>query len=633
MVQNPVQKRAQRTVSGSAANDADSMPTYLSKNPAGTGYLFRRAVPADVQALIGKREFKTPLGGDYRAACTRCNQLAVDTDNQIAEARARRACTAVTTSEPARPPAQPTLVEISSVPPDFLAQLYSTFVEQTQQGIRTLQLKSQTAWIPSEVFSRERCLATLAVHGDEHVTYGWRAMLDVHLKTAGYRLADSLRDTPAERAMLVEYARAYLAATDPSPLGAAHISYPHTPTLKPEPLASPPMLLSDAIRDFMAHLPAAQRAMKKKHELVLPAFLEVVGDISIKQLRQSHVKDFLLMVQKLPPRWAEMRRKEKLTIRDMAKDSWDTCIAAATYEGSYRASLHTFIESAKRNWQDIGFPTTLTTDFAYEGQRKKAEFKQRALRLDEIRLIFFNDRMEKILRSPTQVHKFWLLAIGLYTGARVREICQVNPQIDYGCQANIWWLRLTDEPGVKPDPAVVKSVKTQPRTIPMHAELVRLGLPDYLDRLKASGARRLFPEWAPTEGNAGAAPAKWVANYLRSIGLHGAANASGNAVRGSHAFRHTLLTYGRKNHVKLRCISGHREASDNAVADGYEDDTILLSLPTMADLLAKLDYGVVLPVPVPALIRPVELRRSQGDARRPQPRTAGTGRARQRSGP
>jgi integrase len=631
MVQKQVQKRAQRTGSGSAADDADFMPTYLSKNPSGTGYLFRRAVPSDVQAIIGKREFKIPLGGDYRAACMRCNQLAVDTDNQIAEARERSARTTLTVPEPPLVAEQPALIEISSVTPEVLTRYRTTVIESMQKNRAALRLKAQNAWIPDE--SGARTLAMLAIYGDEHVTFGWRSMMTNTLTHAGYRLADSLRDTPAERAMLVECAKAYLVVSDPNALNAGYVSHAPTPTLEPKSPSPAAMRLSEAISDFMAHLPAAQLAMKKKHELVLPAFLEVAGDMPITQVRQSHIKDFLLIVQKLPPRWAEMRRKERLTIRNMAKASWDTCIAAATYEGSYRASLHTFIESAKRNWQDIGFPTTLTTDFAYEGQRKKAEFKQRALRLDEIRLIFFNDRMEKILKSPAQVHKFWLLAIELYTGARVREICQLNPQSDYGRQGDIWWLRLTDEPGVNPDPAVVKSVKTQPRTIPMHAELVRLGLPDYLDRLKACGERRLFPEWAPTEGNAGAAPGKWVANYLRSIGLHGTANASGNAVRGSHAFRHTLLTYGRKNHVKLRCISGHRESSDNAVADGYEDETLLLTLPTMAALLAKLDYGVTLPVPAPALIRPIERQQRQGDARRPQPRTAGSGRARQRSGP
>jgi integrase len=188
----------------------------------------------------------------------------------------------------------------------------------------------------------------------------------------------------------------------------------------------------------------------------------------------------------------------------------------------------------------------------------------------------------------------------LYTGARVREICQINPQYDYGCQDNIWWLRLTNEPGVSPDADVVKSMKTgRARTIPMHPELVRLGLPQFLAQLQRGGARRMFPQWAPNKGNAGAGPGKFVANYMRAIGLHGIANEQGNAVRGSHTFRHTLLTYGRKNGVNLRCISGHKESSDNKVADGYEDETVLLPLVEKAERLAKLNYGIELPVARP----------------------------------
>lgn len=202
------------------------------------------------------------------------------------------------------------------------------------------------------------------------------------------------------------------------------------------------------------------------------------------------------------------------------------------------------------------------------------------------------------VRSSAKVHQFWLLAIELYTGGRVREICQINPQHDWGCTDNMFWLTLTNEPGSSPDPDVVKSVKTgRARTIPMPPELVRLGLPDFLTRLKNAGARRLFPQWSPTKGDAGAAPAKWVANFMRSIGLHGVSNEHGNAVRGSHTFRHTLLTYGRKNGVNLRCISGHKESSDNTVADGYEDQTVLLPLNEMAARLSKLDYGIVLPMP------------------------------------
>ncbi|WP_420840695.1 DUF6538 domain-containing protein [Herbaspirillum rhizosphaerae] len=51
----------------------------MFKSPRGIGYIFRRAVPADIQQIIGKREFKHSLGGDFRRASTRCRELAVDT--------------------------------------------------------------------------------------------------------------------------------------------------------------------------------------------------------------------------------------------------------------------------------------------------------------------------------------------------------------------------------------------------------------------------------------------------------------------------------------------------------------------------------------------------------------------------
>ncbi|MDC7707717.1 DUF6538 domain-containing protein [Vogesella indigofera] len=63
------------------------MPQFMFKNPAGTGYLFRRGVPHDVRDIIHKREFKKSLGGDFKAACRECNRLAVETDKQIEAAR------------------------------------------------------------------------------------------------------------------------------------------------------------------------------------------------------------------------------------------------------------------------------------------------------------------------------------------------------------------------------------------------------------------------------------------------------------------------------------------------------------------------------------------------------------------
>lgn len=59
----------------------------------------------------------------------------------------------------------------------------------------------------------------------------------------------------------------------------------------------------------------------------------------------------------------------------------------------------------------------------------------------------------------------------------------------------------------------------------------------------------------------------------------------GFAIRGAHAFRHTILSYGKKQGLNLRCITGHKEQSDNEVADGYEDDTIVRPLAERKRLL------------------------------------------------
>ena len=585
------------------------MPQYMSKSPNGTGYLFRRAVPADARAAIGKREFKVALGGEYRAACQRCRELAVETDRQIEAARTSTAQPGPSAqdAQPANVQSSAPLADVPTITPDFIAHLRATVIEQVHRGDREQRYRVRGSVNPVQKLhdiERVRRWATLAQFGDEVAAQGWRNMLYGTLKRCGYRIGDAQRGSLQERALLVEYAAAYGEALDI--LVADYSGKPRlvrtvsAPLKAPEPAASvSAMRLSTAISEFLAHLPPSQGPMNEKHAFILPAFLEVVGDMPVTDLRQSHVKDFLLTVQKLPPRWTDFRRKDGLGIRELAGRRWEQTLALSTYEGSYLASLRKFIERAVADWQDVGFPTTLTTHIPYVGSRTKTERKQRALRSHEIELIFSGARMKKIITSPAKVHQFWLLAVGLYTGARVREICQINPQYDWGCRDGVWWLRLTNEPGDNPDPEVEKSVKTRrPRTIPMHAELVRLGFPHYLEQMKRAGARRLFPKWKPTCGDAGAAPGKFVSNYMRAIGLHGVENEVGNAVRGSHTFRHTLLTHGRKNGVNLRCISGHKESTDNAVADGYEDETLLVTLHDMATRLAALNYGVTLPTPV-----------------------------------
>jgi integrase len=189
--------------------------------------------------------------------------------------------------------------------------------------------------------------------------------------------------------------------------------------------------------------------------------------------------------------------------------------------------------------------------------------------------------------------------LGLYTGARVNELCQINPQTDVfkDPATGIWCICLNEDS--EAGEGIVKSMKGgKNRAIPMHRHLIELGFPEYLEAIKKTKAKQLFPAWKPRSGRAAPSAIDWFGTFLDEIGLRGVENENGRSLRGMHAFRHTLLTYGRLAGVNLRCISGHAEKSDNPVADGYEDDTLLTTLSDKLDRLDKLDYGLKFPVPL-----------------------------------
>lgn len=261
--------------------------------------------------------------------------------------------------------------------------------------------------------------------------------------------------------------------------------------------------------------------------------------------------------------------------------------------------MNLFLTAAIRDYQDDGFPATLSVKGVKFGGGKGGQNKQRALTHDELKRLFEGVELKSFAAVTQFVHQFWLPVLALFTGARVNELCQINPQTDIllDHKTQIWCILLSDETCA--GDGIVKTMKMdKSRAIPIHHKLIDLGFVEYAGAIKKSGHSQLFPAWKPRGGRAGVNATKWFTRFLDDIGLHGVKNENGRALRGMHCFRHTLLTHGKLNGVNLRCISGHAERSDNVVADGYEDDTILVTLANKQELLSKLDYGLAFPIPV-----------------------------------
>lgn len=339
--------------------DDKVMPQFMFKSPRGTGYMFRRGVPADVRAIVGKREFKVALGGDYRSACQRCRELAVETDQQIASARSV-AASAPKTDElvPQFAPPAFALTPIHEVNADLMADLHATVIEQVTNADKERRYRSLVAINPSEKLreiERLKSWAMLAKTGDETAVRGWSGMLTGTLKRNGYCLSPELSGTSQERQLLIEYASAYRDALDL--LEAEYSGTPSvgrqagTPILQAGLARAPAMqtmLLSAAVKEFLHTLAPGKRAMNEKHAFIMPAFLEVAGDMPITELRQGHVNEFLRTVQKLPPRWPDLRRKSGQAIRELASGTWSETLSLNTYEGTYATLIDQAAASLQR---------------------------------------------------------------------------------------------------------------------------------------------------------------------------------------------------------------------------------------------------------------------------------------------
>src|SRR5690606_30520749 len=114
-------------------------------------------------------------------------------------------------------------------------------------------------------------------------------------------------------------------------------------------------------------------------------------------------------------------------------------------------------------------------------QRKPFTAQQTRLIFDEL----VENRSGFVKNSS---HK-WGTMLGLFTGARLNEICQLEIA-DVQQEAGIWFIHITDEGDNK------KSVKASAsrRKVPLHSELLRLGFLDFVQ--ERNSGKRLFPDYS-----------------------------------------------------------------------------------------------------------------------------------------
>ncbi|PPD35833.1 MAG: hypothetical protein CTY19_01955 [Methylomonas sp.] len=366
---------------------------------------------------------------------------------------------------------------------------------------------------------------------------------------------------------------------------------------QPTPILPKAPLLSVVVADFLQRYDPKNKATLTKLKSTLPIFIELVGDKPITNILQADVNNYFDQVQKLPIRHdAKMFRG--MSLKKIIATHTGRCIAEGTFRSTYRASVSLLLNWAYVHYKDQGFPSLSVNGAVYRGDRSHGINKQRALTQDEIKLLFTHSLMRKYAADASKAHYCWLPLIGLFTGARINEVCQLNPftDIQQDQATSIWYFHFTDENEAAD--GVSKSIKTNSshRIVPIHSKLIALGFLDYVERIKGQNDKHLFPAWKPNHGKASARVSKWFIRYLGKIGLRD--KTEGARLSGFHCFRHTFITYGIQHKIAgTFAITGHETdvvdglGKISSVAKGYWTQAITDNIVEKQATIERFDFG------------------------------------------
>lgn len=311
--------------------------------------------------------------------------------------------------------------------------------------------------------------------------------------------------------------------------------------------------------------------MFKKYRPALDLFLEITGDRPVSEIRQIDVEDYFDLLCKLPPRWFDEKRKRRVSARELAGMEWPQGISFKTFKDGYLAAFRPFLSASIRTFRDQGFPATLTVEgIKYTGDRKERDHAQRAFKPSELERLFCGPEYRRFAADPCLQHCYWLPLVGLYTGARINEVCQLNPQCDIRQERGVWVFDITE--ASETDARVKKSVKNNPsrRLVPIHSQLLELGLLGYVEKRKESGDKLIFPMWKPSaNGRAAGVAERWFRRLLEETKLRDETPKA--RLVGFHAFRSTLLNRALNLGVpNAHCLTGHSNPHVSGVVEGYQ---------------------------------------------------------------
>jgi integrase len=239
--------------------------------------------------------------------------------------------------------------------------------------------------------------------------------------------------------------------------------------------------------------------------------MDIIGDIPISEIGEEQALTYLEAMQKLPANMNKMPAYTGKTIAEIIALN-PVPMATRTINKSLERISSLFKFATLKPKYDLQYNPFGGRSLDERDAKNREPFTDEEL----TRLFGATEHAES---QYTTAYSYWLPLMGLLTGARLNELCQLRLS-DFEVIGGVHCISIKDDE----ENQRLKS-KSAKRLVPIHDKLIEVGLIRYVDRLREQGHDRLFPTLSFHEkGGYGKMPSRWFSRFKRAMRHHGKAD-------------------------------------------------------------------------------------------------------------
>ena len=312
----------------------------------------------------------------------------------------------------------------------------------------------------------------------------------------------------------------------------------------------------------------------------LALFLEVIGDKHVNEIKKEDVLIYKNLVYKYP-----VNKNKKVAYKDLSVGEVLTCdipdedrISDETI-GNHFTKIRSFIGWCEDNSSFM--PPDLKKPISSSPKNTTPDDEQRDAFSDEDLMNLFESK-EYIQGIHTSSSRFWIPLLGLFTGARENELCQLYKSDVYQDVASgVWVIDINEN---KEDQKLKKP--SHKRIVPIHKKLIDLGFIEFTESVQAE---RLFEDLPYLRDGYGDKFSKW---FNRTYRKRCNVGQLPDEKKNFHSFRHTVITQLRNIHNIDKSVTAKlvgQQPNDQNETDRY---TKKLDIVENQKIVNKLKFTV-----------------------------------------